>query len=345
MPQLKGNNCNFGTNGDAVNQTNSAAGGDGFTYINGTPTVVAGFSGNGVSVGGASAATGAVGWQSLTGHKTFQLAVDIKRTDTASATTSVVVARGASGASWGCNMRGDGKITLYDSGGTSIFTPTASTTVGSWYRLEVFGTVGTTTSNGQITYKLYAAGSTTELDTFTSSTANLGTSDIVQYRIGKDTTGTSMGIVIDNPRVGNTAALLGVFIESADLQYPTGMVTSNSWAVFGGASPDITALSDSLDTTGYQSPADPNAATAYFTFGPLTPSKPVKVTVRHMASSPDSTIQRVYQLRQGATVIASRTIPTLPTAATDFTFTTTTGETAAITDWADLRLYVTDTKN
>lgn len=344
MPQLKGNNGNFGTVGDAVNSTNSAAGGDGFTYTNGTPTVVAGFSGNGVRVGGTGIAA-SVGWQSLAGHKTFQIAVDIKRVDTASATTSILVSRNASGASFGSNMRGDGKITLYDATGTTLFTPTTNTAIGSWYRLEIFGTVGTTTSNGQITYKLYASGSNTELDTFTSAAANLGTADIVQYRIGKDTASANLTVDIDNPRVGNTAGLFGPYVDSADLQYPTGIVTTDGWTQYGAASPAISGLSDALDTTGYQSPGDPTNDMAYLTFGPLTPNKPVKVTVRHMASSPDSTITRVYELRQGATVIATRTIAILPTSATDYTFTTTTPETAAISNWADLRLYVTDNKN
>lgn len=344
MAILRQNNLNFGTSGDVINATNSASGGDAFNYISGSPTVIAGMHGLGANVGGGAAAF-AVGWQSLTSSMTFQYRFYFKRTVTASATTTFFQARSSTASAMAHTMRNDGKMTVIDNAGASQYVSVSALTTDTWYRVEGYGTIGTTTSNGAYTWNLYAGDSTTAIDTYTSTTMNLSTAGVVAYRFGKDSSANTLGITVDDLMVGNSAAALGPYSNVLDLQYPTSMVTSDGWTQLGAASPAIDGLFDSLDTTGYRSPSDPSSDLAYFTFGALTPNKPVKVSARHMASSSDGTISRLYELRQGAsTVIATRTVNPLPTVETDYTFTTTTPETANITDWNNLRIYITDNK-
>lgn len=83
----------------------------------------------------------------------------------------------------GINITTALKFQVTVSGGASIFTSAALTT-DTWYRVEIAHEVATS-STGKIWFKYFLGDSTTPVETFTSTTANLGTTDMVMYRMGK----------------------------------------------------------------------------------------------------------------------------------------------------------------
>jgi hypothetical protein len=61
---------------------------------------------------------------------------------------------------------------------TVSFTATSALPKGAWYRIEVAVTIGSSTSNGAIDFAYYLGDSTTPVQSFSSSSLNLGTLDI-----------------------------------------------------------------------------------------------------------------------------------------------------------------------
>ena len=123
---------------------------------------------------------------------------------------------------------------------------------------------------------------------------------------------------------------------------PNGM-TSADFLNVGGAADRPTALADELDTTYVTSPDNPAGATGTIDF-PTLAAGPITVKVRHRASAASPTVSRLYEVLQGGTSIASRTV-TLPSSWTDYSFTLTAGELALVTDRSALHVRLTDTVN
>ncbi len=218
-------------------------------------------------------------------------------------------------------------------------------TPGSKFRIEVTCTVGTTVSNGQVSVAVYAGNSATPLEPATeSSTFNLGTAPIAAADI---IVSDSRVLQFDDVRFndGSTTPLGPV---------PNNKVATNSvrpfdttdnpgaFALVGGAGTIAGALADETDTTYIQSPGAPNAASVTVAMDPLT-AGPVTVKVRHAQSEASPSIVRKYEILQGSTVKATRSV-TLTQAWVDYTFTTTTSETNAISiPRNNLSLRITDT--
>jgi hypothetical protein len=184
----------------------SGTGQDAFSYINGTPSQLS----DGIDLGG-SAVAKAVGWTSLTADLTFGGRFCFTLTTAPSATTPVVQVRSASGPVFNINIRADRKFTVTDSTGTTI--GAASTTVlaiGTQYRFGFYSTVATSTT-GAVTVNLYAEGSTTIIESVTTTTSNLGTAGATTFRFGHDSASGSIGLTGRHLGVGDTAALLGEY--------------------------------------------------------------------------------------------------------------------------------------
>lgn len=83
----------------------------------------------------------------------------------------------------GVNISNTGKFQVTNAAGTPQFT-SATLSLNTWYRVEIAHEVGTATT-GKIWFKYFLGESATAVETFTSTTADLGTAPIVAYRIGK----------------------------------------------------------------------------------------------------------------------------------------------------------------
>ena len=347
MALLRTNTCETSAAvGDTVDGTNSATGGNAFTYLDGTPLYTAtAMHGTRAVDCTASGSLAGFGWNGLTATLTFSYRAYIRRTSTPSTTFQIIIVRDASGVMHSVNLTTANKLAVtHNGGGSTKYTSTTTLTVDTWYRVEAQATVATTTT-GNMTWGLYLGDSTSPLETQTWTDLNLHTTGATNYRLGKVATTGSLGLIIDDPAFDNTTTAIGPYSSALDTQYPSSIVTAGTWTLLGTAPDIITALQDGDDTTGSRSVDDPpGTGPTTYGFGPLTASKPVTVVARHCAPAGDGNISRTYELLQSTTVKATRTVNPLPTTPTEYSFTTTSGETATISDWTALRVRVTDTK-
>lgn len=347
MTTIKSNSCESAASvGAAVDGTNSAAGGDAFTYFNGSPVYTAtAMHGSKAIDCTASAVAAATGWDSITGTLTFAYRYYIRRTATPSATAQIMVCRNSTQAIHTVNLRTDNKLQITQSDGSvSIAISGITLTQDTWYRVEATMTVATT-STGQMTWKLFAGDSTTALETLGPYTnLNFGSTNIIHWRLGKQATSGSIGLIIDDLNINNAASFIGPYSGAQDTVRPSSVVTNaDGWTLFGSSADIASATSDDDDTTGGRSPDDPTSDAITLGFPTLNSSSSITVTVRHWAPAGDGNISRTYDLLQTSTVKATRTV-TLPTDPTTYSFTLTSGEAATVTDRSVLRLKITDNK-
>lgn len=134
-----------------------------------------------------------------------------------------------------------------------------------------------------------------------------------------------------------------VYVTDVNVRPNAVVSNAGAFTILGAAGSLEAAVADESDTTGAQSPDGPSGATITFSLPPIV-SGPITVKTRNRANVAAPTISRLIELLQGSTVIASDTVNPLPTAATDHSFTTDAGQTAAITDRNALRVRITDTQ-
>ncbi|MEO6727744.1 MAG: hypothetical protein ABIM96_02345 [Candidatus Saccharimonas sp.] len=77
-----------------------------------------------------------------------------------------------------------GKLRVLDSAG-ALWDSTATVSLNTWYRFEMFASLGGTATTGTLNAAFYALDSLTALDTFSTTTANLGIININAARFGK----------------------------------------------------------------------------------------------------------------------------------------------------------------
>lgn len=85
----------------------------------------------------------------------------------------------------------DGKLRVFNFAGTSLFTTTGTVPTTAGWRVYLGAEIGTGTGDGEIHFALYTASDghgTSPAETFDSSTANAGTTNITQARYGVITT-------------------------------------------------------------------------------------------------------------------------------------------------------------
>lgn len=244
----------------------------------------------------------------------------------------------------GVNLGSDGKLRVTARGGALLYTTTTVLALNTWYRVEFSVEVGTTASNGVIRFGLYSMDSTTALETvFTSSTVDLGTTNVISWRMGKISTSGNADMLWDSIEVNmDSSALLGPFIASVPVIRPSTIISNpGNWSNVGGAASIPAALADELDSTYAQTVAAPASAQITLGMNGRLGSGTPTVLVRLLASAVTPAAYADVALMQGNVVIATRNFGPLSTSATDYSFTLTTGEAAAITDRSDLRLRVT----
>jgi hypothetical protein len=217
---------------------------------------------------------------------------------------------------------------------------TVAILANSVYRLEV----GINAVTGACEWKLFTGDSTTVLDQATATAQAFGGFQIGKVRFGRVVGSGFIGTIhYDDIQLQNLATgLPGPISNAQSTVRPNGVVTNPG--VFtnqGGAASLEAALSDELDTTFVQSPANPAGASMTVSLPELATGT-VTLNVKHKADTASPAISRVYALLQGTTVINTRTVNPLPTVTTAFSWSTSAAETSAITDRTQLRVRWTD---
>lgn len=276
MAILRSNNFEAGVAaGTAIDGTNSAVGGNAFTYFNGAPVYSATRSHGSLGLDcTANAVAAAVGWTGLA-TKTFQFREYIKLSAAPSATGQIFTARNSSNYVAGLNLTTARKIAVTHWGGAALYTSTTviPTDLTS-YRVELWGVVNAT-GTGELHFALYLGDSTTPLETFDTTTADLQATNVIEVRSGKHAASGTISLFIDDMAVGDQAAFLG---PAANIP-PTVSAGANQ-TVAPGATVSVTASASDSDgsvvstTWAYVYPATggptltgASTATASFTAG------------------------------------------------------------------------------
>lgn len=111
-----------------------------------------------------------------------------------------------------------GKLVVQDATATLSTFPT-SLMAGRWYRFELQGTIGTSTTNGRLSAAYYALDSTTPVDpVFTTTTANMTTTNGFIMSIGKLTAAPTADFYLDNIAFDlGTSTPLGAYSPPANV--------------------------------------------------------------------------------------------------------------------------------
>ena len=113
----------------------------------------------------------------------------------------------------GVNITTGMKFQVTHINGAALFTTTATLATNTWYRVEISHEVATATT-GKISFKYFLGDNAVAAETFTTTTADLGTAPIVMYRLGKinNSGNTPMDLDSITFEAGNTA-LLGPHVQ------------------------------------------------------------------------------------------------------------------------------------
>lgn len=249
------------------------------------------------------------------------------------------------------HINGASKLRMCDSTGTTGLGPWTSggataanvaIPLNQWIRVELYAQ---SAASGTMTAAYYSLDSTSAIDSVTVATANGGGSPFDAWTIGKNDASAYAGTIKYDSTQGDDAAtgLMGPWVSPASSPVRPVSVISNAGAYTndGGAADIPAALADESNTTMATSPVNPAATVLEVKLGPLSAGGNVTVLAKHQATA-GSPITRTYSLMQGATTIKSASV-VLPTSITDWSMTTTSGETSAITDRSDLRVRISDT--
>lgn len=244
----------------------------------------------------------------------------------------------------GVNYATDGRLKVTNRLGTVLYTTTTVIPTTGFTRVEFSVEVGVGTTDGVIRFAIYNGDSTTPLESmFTTTTADLGTTNVVAWRAGKIGITGTFELWWDSVELNpNDSALLGPLNVSSPSLRPTSVVSNPGvWSNVGGSSSIAAALADESDATYGQTPPSPSNAAITFALGGRLATGTPSVLVKLSATNSTPATYATIDLLQGTTVIATRTHGPLTTTVTDYNFTLTTGEAAAITDRGNLNLRVT----
>jgi hypothetical protein len=212
-------------------------------------------------------------------------------------------------------------IGVFDSTGAEIVAAAGvvALSASTVYRVE-WAVNGIT---GETEWRLFAGDSTTVLDSKAVTGQAFGAVQIGKIRVGRVVGSGFIGTIsFDDILLQDLATgFVGPVSNATTTVRPTSVVSNPGvFTNVGGASSLFAALADESDVTYIQSPANPSGTTITVVASPV-----IGVT---------------YDLMMLATVISTRTIAVLPTTITDYSWTATSGETAAITDRTQLRVRI-----
>ncbi|MFB4306996.1 hypothetical protein [Actinomadura sp. GTD37] len=130
--------------------------------------------------------------------------------------------------------------------------------------------------------------------------------------------------------------------------HPISDITTAGWTAspaLASGQPQASNLSDGRDSSYLETGTGPTALVGEWALGRVVPpgaGEDMTLTVRCRDTSAAS-VTRVIELRQGATLISTHSDTTVRSSLTDVPVTVPAADLAAITDWSDLRVRVTQT--
>ncbi len=130
-------------------------------------------------------------------------------------------------------MNTDGRVHVFDMAGT-MWNSTSPLSLNTWYRLEMLATIGATAGTGTINAAYYTLDSTTPIGSFSTSSANLGTTPFGGLRVGKISSNAwATPMYVDDLAVQqNASAFIGPYTPppSAPVAY-LGIIPPEGWGV------------------------------------------------------------------------------------------------------------------
>jgi hypothetical protein len=175
-------------------------------------------------VTGTSGVAALLGWQTAAGSKSGSFRTYFCISANPGATTGIIQFRSlGAGNSGGVQLASNGKLTVYQKGGSTLFTATTALSTSTTYRIELTVTAGTASNNGVMSFAYYAGDSTTAVQTYTTSTADFGTTNLEWWRWGVlDTIAFTTDVWFDDVALmdGGTS-LLGPVVGDSTLAYTT----------------------------------------------------------------------------------------------------------------------------
>lgn len=224
-------------------------------------------------------------------------------------------------------------------GGTSITSPTLTTTAANTLEVQFVGAAG---ASGATAFTVPSS-LTKAIDSYDAGTAGGVSHGVIAYIPTAQASGSNPGNDVWTLNSSNLLSAFTVALKpsvAATSVRPTVLVAATGVSAVGAGTIPAT-LADESDTTYAETVDNPSGSTVTVSF-PALGSGAITTKTRNQASAATPTITRTFALMQGSTVIASRSI-TLSTTATDYEFTTTAAELANVTDPSALRLRTTDT--
>lgn len=221
-------------------------------------------------------------------------------------------------------------------------TATGAFVAGRLNRFELTYTIATSTT-GSFTLNVYTGQNTAAAGTCTSSAANLGTAAATLVDFGTPADGTTTyALWFDRIALSDAASSPGRYTTGTSPVYPADVTTnSGAWTYTGGGSSLEQSLGDGSDSTYILNPGSTTGEVITLLLAPLS-SGNVVVSARVALDTGQPNGDVRCELLQGAsTVVATWTQTIVSTTFTDVSHTLSSGELAAVTDRADLRLRIT----
>lgn len=247
-----------------------------------------------------------------TNHNQFISQFYFKLVQNVTATSGFFIIRGGGSAVVQLAINSAREVTVLTGSGSANRWTTAALTLGTWYRFDISGQVGATTSTGILNVDYYAGDSGTPVETGLAITdANLGTGGADQLRVGWQATVASVRQCrIDSLRLKHSEGTTYLTPFGAN-QAPTVSLAAFQ-NVSAGATVTATATPSDVDGTiashawnvvAASSTATPTltgSTTATVTF--TAPAAGNLVTLRYVATDDDgATVEAFHEVRVPAT--------------------------------------------
>jgi hypothetical protein len=305
----------------AANSGNSTN--DAFDLVNGSPVIASGGAHNNcANVTGNSTTAALFTWGGLPLLTSFGDRYYVKIGSAPNALAQLHQLRNTAAALTivGNNLTTGGAITLVNAANSTVHT-SGSLSLNTWYRAEKWGKIGTTTSNGELHWRLYQLDSTTAIDSYDSTTENLGTVGIDLNRLGKHATTTVYtSLYVDNWTLTATNAAVGPFTDTPtavagpdqiNIEPYAGVTLDGTQSLLGSGSTLTYAWTQTAGTT--VTPTATDTATPHFTAPPtlLGDTLQFQLIVNDGTASPPDTTN-VTVLPHTIWLLGSGGTPTTP---------------------------------
>ena len=221
-----------GTDGVTVSTANSAAGGDAFTTVNSSATIIYEADVSGAVQSGTTAVyiSGDGTQGSLVWSGTFSNRIGLRGyyywpTSLPGVECRIMAARHAGGLIGGVSVRPSGRLAWLNSSGvgTDSWTSDDDIEPDTLYRIEAVLEAGTTTGNGIIDVAVYEGDSLTPIKSVNSTTANLSTATVItDAQFGKVTSSGAQTVLLDSVAAwDDPTGYIGIETPDSAVEYTT----------------------------------------------------------------------------------------------------------------------------